>query len=61
VSRTSSMMQLHCLMYTNGSDLTGLGQILSTRDEEELKQFDLNMAYGPCLGMSRKERCAQGH
>nr|DAD24989.1 TPA_asm: hypothetical protein HUJ06_026453 [Nelumbo nucifera] len=25
-------------------------------DEEVLRQFDLNMAYGPCLGMSRLDR-----
>ncbi|PIN23496.1 hypothetical protein CDL12_03780 [Handroanthus impetiginosus] len=24
--------------------------------EEVLRQFDMNMAYGPCLGMSRLER-----
>ncbi|KAK4755337.1 hypothetical protein SAY87_009094 [Trapa incisa] len=25
-------------------------------DEEVLMQFDMNMAYGPCLGMSRRAR-----
>ncbi|XP_051130750.1 uncharacterized protein LOC127251199 [Andrographis paniculata] len=25
-------------------------------NEEVLRQFDMNMAYGPCLGMSRLER-----
>ncbi|PON77596.1 DNA polymerase delta, subunit [Parasponia andersonii] len=26
------------------------------KEEEELRQFDMNMAYGPCLGMSRLAR-----
>ncbi|KAE9610675.1 putative DNA polymerase delta, subunit 4 [Lupinus albus] len=25
-------------------------------NETMLRQFDMNMAYGPCVGMSRKER-----
>ncbi|XP_071722346.1 uncharacterized protein [Rutidosis leptorrhynchoides] len=24
--------------------------------EDQLRQFDMNMAYGPCLGMTRNER-----
>ncbi|KAJ7547170.1 hypothetical protein O6H91_08G073200 [Diphasiastrum complanatum] len=29
--------------------------------EEVLKQFDLNMSYGPCLGISRLERWNRAH
>jgi hypothetical protein len=36
----------------------GLGFTLSGEDEEVLKQFDFNSAFGPCVGVSRKERYA---
>lgn len=29
--------------------------------EEILRQFDMNMAYGPCLGISRAERWERAH
>jgi len=29
--------------------------------EEILRQFDMNMAYGPCLGLSRVERWERAH
>lgn len=36
----------------------GLGFMLSGEDKELLKQFDFNSAFGPCVGVSRKERYA---
>lgn len=51
---------------TLGSDITQPPALLSNsspdlpdeyeKEEEVLRQFDMNMAYGPCLGMSRLAR-----
>ncbi|KAG2708779.1 hypothetical protein I3843_05G189300 [Carya illinoinensis] len=51
---------------TFGSDVTHAPALLShgspdlkdeyDESEEVLRQFDLNMAYGPCLGMTRQAR-----
>lgn len=32
------------------------GEYGEEEEEEVLRQFDMNMAYGPCLGMSRLAR-----
>lgn len=34
----------------------GIGDKYEDKEEEVLRQFDMNMAYGPCLGMSRVDR-----
>jgi hypothetical protein len=35
-----------------------VGVQLTPADENALRCFDLNSAFGPCIGMTRKERCA---
>ncbi|ESQ35883.1 hypothetical protein EUTSA_v10009118mg [Eutrema salsugineum] len=51
---------------TQGSDATQPAALIShgsldlndayDKEEEMLRQFDMNMAYGPCLGMTRLDR-----
>ncbi|KAI4310691.1 hypothetical protein MLD38_035648 [Melastoma candidum] len=48
----SSITQPPALMAHGSLDL----QVDHSKDEELLRDFDMNMAYGPCLGMSRAAR-----
>ncbi|XP_010549000.1 PREDICTED: uncharacterized protein LOC104820303 [Tarenaya hassleriana] len=51
---------------TQGSDVTQPAALIAhgtidlnddyDKNEEILRQFDMNMAYGPCLGMTRQAR-----
>ncbi|KAE8077547.1 hypothetical protein FH972_016104 [Carpinus fangiana] len=56
----SDVTQPTALLSQGSPDLKGLSLSLSLDDYEEnenvLREFDMNMAYGPCLGMTRLAR-----
>ncbi|PON49484.1 DNA polymerase delta, subunit [Trema orientale] len=63
---SSNTTPTHAAATSLGSDVTQPSALLSgaspdlqddyDKEEEVLRQFDMNMAYGPCLGMSRLAR-----
>lgn len=54
------MILLSLKMYAESLSVVGLDADYDDV-EEILRQFDMNMAYGPCLGLSRVERWERAH
>ncbi|XP_057969981.1 uncharacterized protein LOC131159252 [Malania oleifera] len=53
----SPSLTSHSSLHPNKCEEKNYGE----KEEEVLRQFDMNMTYGPCLGMSRLARWERAH